>query len=98
MVNLTSHVPGEYLQFQVTKRLISNFSSGLDFGEKTIEKSGSGKVSETQGLSRFPRFSPRNRKNTDRRLFLPERMALSGYFELLSSSKLPLGCILCTFE
>ena len=58
MVNLTSHVPGEYLQFQVTKRLISNFSSGLDFGDKTIEKSGSGKVSNTQGCLVFVDLLP----------------------------------------
>ena len=58
MVNLTSHVPGKYLQFQATKRLISNFSSGLDFGEKTIEKSGSGKVSKTQVCLVFIDFLP----------------------------------------
>ena len=58
MVNLTSHVPGEYLQFQATKRLISNFLSGLDFGEKTIDKSGSGKVSKTQGCLVFVDFLP----------------------------------------
>ena len=54
MVNLTSHVPGEYLHFQTTKRLISEISSGLGFGEKTIEKSGSGKVSKTQVFDFLP--------------------------------------------
>ena len=58
MVNLTSHVPGEYLQFQTTKRLISEISSGLGFGEKTIEKSGSGKVSKTQVCLVFIDFLP----------------------------------------
>ena len=53
---------------------------------------------QNSGLSRFRRFAPRNRKNTDRRLFLPEKMAPSGDFELLSSSKLPLSCILCNIE
>ena len=56
------------------------------------------KSEQNSGLSRFHRFSPRNRKITGRRLFLPDRMAPSGYFELLSSSKLPLSCILCNIE
>ena len=58
----------------------------MDFGEIRLgEKSGSGKVSKTQGLSHCPRFSPRNRKNTGRRLFLPDSMAPSGHFELEST-------------
>ena len=43
---------------QFTKMVISKFSSGLDFGEKTTEKSGSGKVSKTQGCLVFVDFLP----------------------------------------
>ncbi len=91
MVNLISHVPGEYLQFQVTKKLISNFSSGLDFGEKTIEKSGSGKVRKTQACLVFIYFLPETVKISIVGYSYPIPTFDSGHFELLSPSKLPLS-------